>query len=159
PNAGQPILIDGQFQFAANPDYFASYARRLVELGVAVIGGCCGTTPHHIEAVAREVQGLRPRARPAGAAASTASQGPDSAPADGTGNAFAEKIRAGRFMIACEMRPPAGGDAEQALRDALLLKEAGADAIVVAASARPRAQISPVTLAMLVQQRVQIDTV
>jgi methionine synthase / methylenetetrahydrofolate reductase(NADPH) len=159
PNAGQPILIDGRFQYPADADYFASYARRLVEQGVAVIGGCCGTTPHYIEAIAREVTGMAlPPSRRAGARIPETAEA-SVAPAGSNASPFAERIAARRFVIACEVRPPAGGDAEATLADAQRLKEAGAEAIAIAAPSSPRAQLSPITLAVLVQQRVQVDTV
>ena len=61
PNAGPPTLNDGQFQYtSADPGYFARHARRFVELGATLVGGCCGTTPAHIEAVAAMVAGMRP---------------------------------------------------------------------------------------------------
>jgi 5-methyltetrahydrofolate--homocysteine methyltransferase len=50
-NAGLPELIEGQLAYAEDPTFTVQYARALVELGVAVIGGCCGTTPEHIAAL------------------------------------------------------------------------------------------------------------
>src|SRR6266567_4263869 len=47
PNAGLPTRIDNRFFYVATPDYFADYALRFVKAGVQLIGGCCGTTPHH----------------------------------------------------------------------------------------------------------------
>src|SRR5262249_58918859 len=52
PNAGSPIFVDGRFQYTADPAYFARHARRFVELGATLVGGCCGTTPAHLEAAA-----------------------------------------------------------------------------------------------------------
>ncbi|WP_041262513.1 homocysteine S-methyltransferase family protein [Citrifermentans bemidjiense] len=50
-NAGLPILKDGVTIFPATPDEMTSYHDRLIELGVRIIGGCCGTTPAHIAAI------------------------------------------------------------------------------------------------------------
>jgi 5-methyltetrahydrofolate--homocysteine methyltransferase len=50
-NAGLPELRDGRLVYAETPGFYAERARGLVELGVAVIGGCCGTTPAHIAAL------------------------------------------------------------------------------------------------------------
>ena len=52
PNAGMPKIVDGKTVFTVGPDEFASYAARLVEAGASIVGGCCGTTPAHIKAVA-----------------------------------------------------------------------------------------------------------
>src|SRR5437588_583094 len=51
PNAGLPTRIGHRFFYMATPDYFADYALRFARAGVQLIGGCCGTTPHHIAAM------------------------------------------------------------------------------------------------------------
>jgi len=51
PNAGLPRLFEGRTVFDETPEQMASFAHAFVDLGVAVIGGCCGTTPAHISAL------------------------------------------------------------------------------------------------------------
>ncbi|NLV21553.1 MAG: dihydropteroate synthase [Syntrophomonadaceae bacterium] len=63
PNAGLPRLVDGQTVFPDTPEEMAEYALRLKEAGANLIGGCCGTTPVHIQAMARALKGMRPSAR------------------------------------------------------------------------------------------------
>ena len=58
PNAGMPELIDGETVYAMTPVEFAEYGRRLVDAGANLIGGCCGTTKEHIEALSRLVRRL-----------------------------------------------------------------------------------------------------
>lgn len=65
PNAGLPLLVDGQTIFPDTPEEMAEYALRLKEAGANIIGGCCGTTPAHIQAIARALKGLTPSARTA----------------------------------------------------------------------------------------------
>ncbi len=61
PNAGLPVLVDGKASYPLGPRPFAEAMRRFVEeLGVNLVGGCCGTTPEHIAALATLV-GDRPR--------------------------------------------------------------------------------------------------
>ncbi|MDA8429011.1 MAG: homocysteine S-methyltransferase family protein [Geobacteraceae bacterium] len=50
-NAGLPQLIDGKTIFPGTPDEMTAYHERMIDLGVRVIGGCCGTTPAHIRAM------------------------------------------------------------------------------------------------------------
>jgi 5-methyltetrahydrofolate--homocysteine methyltransferase len=50
-NAGLPELRGGQAVYPETPEFMAERVPKLVELGVAVIGGCCGTTPDHIRAM------------------------------------------------------------------------------------------------------------
>jgi 5-methyltetrahydrofolate--homocysteine methyltransferase len=55
PNAGLPRLEDGVTVYDVTPDQMADHARRFVSLGVRVVGGCCGSTPAHIAAIAKAV--------------------------------------------------------------------------------------------------------
>ena len=60
PNAGLPVVVDGQTQFRVPPEDFAAAARKLAEGGAALLGGCCGTTPAHIAALKEAVAGIVP---------------------------------------------------------------------------------------------------
>src|SRR5688572_10127383 len=51
PNAGLPQRIEGQFVYAAGPDYFGRMVADMLGAGAAIAGGCCGTTPEHIAAM------------------------------------------------------------------------------------------------------------
>ncbi len=57
PNAGTPRYKDGSSESSQSPDYFKKCARDLKNLGVNIIGGCCGTTPEHIRKMAEVVKG------------------------------------------------------------------------------------------------------
>ncbi len=64
PNAGLPRVVDGEMVYGLTPDELASHHERFVtELGVSVIGGCCGTTPAHLAAVVERCRGLEPATR------------------------------------------------------------------------------------------------
>jgi 5-methyltetrahydrofolate--homocysteine methyltransferase len=56
PNAGKPELLDGKTVYKVTPDEFASAAQKIYDAGVTIIGGCCGTGPGHIEALARKLR-------------------------------------------------------------------------------------------------------
>jgi 5-methyltetrahydrofolate--homocysteine methyltransferase len=51
-NAGRPELVEGKTVHPETPEQFAKHVGELLKLGVRIIGGCCGTTPAHIAAVA-----------------------------------------------------------------------------------------------------------
>ena len=57
PNAGLPQVIDGKVEYKVTPDEFALAAQKIYEAGVTIIGGCCGTSPEHIEALAKKLRG------------------------------------------------------------------------------------------------------
>jgi 5-methyltetrahydrofolate--homocysteine methyltransferase len=50
-NAGLPEIVDGETVYGETPEFMAEKAKELVDIGVSVIGGCCGTTPEHIRAL------------------------------------------------------------------------------------------------------------
>jgi len=55
PNAGLPKIVDGKSVFLVGPEAFADHVAALVEAGATIVGGCCGTTPDHIRAVAKRL--------------------------------------------------------------------------------------------------------
>ena len=64
PNAGLPSVVDGRTHYDLTPEQLAEYHRRHVaELGVRVVGGCCGTTPEHLRQVVEAVRGVEPARR------------------------------------------------------------------------------------------------
>lgn len=62
-NAGLPELRGTEVIYPEPPDFMAEKALELVELGVSVIGGCCGTTPEHIRALRRMIDGYQHTAK------------------------------------------------------------------------------------------------
>jgi len=60
PNAGLPKLVDGKNVYAVGPEEFANDAVRLAQMGARLLGGCCGTTPEHISALKRLLDGMEP---------------------------------------------------------------------------------------------------
>ncbi|HMK98712.1 MAG TPA: methionine synthase, partial [Acidimicrobiales bacterium] len=64
PNAGLPSVVDGKMHYDLSPQSLAEYLSRFVtELGVTVVGGCCGTTPDHLRAVVEQCRDLEPARR------------------------------------------------------------------------------------------------
>ena len=64
PNAGLPSVVDGKMHYDLTPAELAEHhAAFVTELGVSVIGGCCGTTPEHLRAVVERCRDLQPRRR------------------------------------------------------------------------------------------------
>jgi 5-methyltetrahydrofolate--homocysteine methyltransferase len=56
PNAGKPRMVENEVVYDATPEDMADYARQFVALGVRIVGGCCGSTPQHIAAIAQAVR-------------------------------------------------------------------------------------------------------
>jgi 5-methyltetrahydrofolate--homocysteine methyltransferase len=58
-NAGLPENRDGDLVYPESPDYMAERVGQLMDLGVGIIGGCCGTTPDHIRAIRAAIDARR----------------------------------------------------------------------------------------------------
>jgi methionine synthase / methylenetetrahydrofolate reductase(NADPH) len=158
PNAGLPRRVAGRrFEYNVDGAYFARYARRLVEAGAALVGGCCGTTPAQIQAAAAEISGMSPvrRPRPAAAARNPAPAVPLSSHAGRLG----ERLAAGEFVVAAGLAPPVGGAADEAANQAAMLHERGIDTLFVAARQGPRAQLSSIAVAFQLQQHAHVETI
>ena len=56
-NAGVPVLESGKTVFKETPEDMASRVKELIAAGANIIGGCCGTTPDHIAAMAKAAKG------------------------------------------------------------------------------------------------------
>jgi len=56
PNAGKPDLVEGEAVYSVSPEDFAAAAEKIHAAGVTIIGGCCGTGPEHILAVAKKLK-------------------------------------------------------------------------------------------------------
>ena len=157
PNAGFPALVDGRYLYLSSPTHLAAYARKMVEAGAVVIGGCCGTTPAHISAIRQAIADLRPAPFRAVVPEAPGRAEPFAPPVDQP-TQLAEKL--GRtFVISVEVDPPKGLDATKDLDGARLLKEAGADVIDVGDSPIGRIRMGALAMCYLIQQQVGIETI
>ena len=57
-NAGMPRMVDGKTVYDLGPEEFASYTAEYIDLGVRLIGGCCGTSPDYVKAIGEKLKGI-----------------------------------------------------------------------------------------------------
>lgn len=132
PNAGFPTTVRERKMYLTRPDYMAQYARRLIEAGARIVGGCCGTTPEHIRRIREQVAASRPRAttvRVAREAVVDAGRKPT--PPLAARSAFGRRLAQGDFVTSVQVLPPRGWDTAALVRDCRALGAAGADVIAV----------------------------
>jgi homocysteine S-methyltransferase len=157
PNAGFPESINGRVMYPATPEYFGDYALTVRDLGVALIGGCCGVLPEHIAAMRTALD------RPADHAARITVVGELSQPLLSAINEqptdLARKLAAGQFVVTVEMAPPRGFATEKALAAARLLHDAGVDTVDVSDSPRSRMRMSPWAVCHAIQTQIGMDTI
>jgi homocysteine S-methyltransferase len=160
PNAGYPSVVHGRNVYLSSPDYLREYAAAFVEAGAAIVGGCCGTTPEHIRAMAREVSGRkRARAsRPVSIAVETEVEHLVEPPIETS--RLKRKLAAGDdFIVTAEVEPPKGADCSSAIEGARLLKAGGVDAVNVTDNPMARLRMSSIAVAALIQREVGLDAV
>ncbi|MBH5316768.1 bifunctional homocysteine S-methyltransferase/methylenetetrahydrofolate reductase [Paenibacillus sp. GSMTC-2017] len=166
PNAGIPDYVDGKYAYKAGPDYFAECARRFADRGARIIGGCCGTTPEHVAAMAAALQNYVPKVRPEplGPLKGTTAATPDPSSAKATEvKPLAEELQPNivelvreRHTVIVELDPPRDLDIRKFMEGAAALKKIKADAITMADNSLAVTRMSNIALAALLQERVDI---
>jgi homocysteine S-methyltransferase len=138
----------------------AVFARRFIQAGARVVGGCCGTTPDHLKAMRRAVRALSPPRRASVRVAPSAAV--DDAPPTlplASRSALGRALSEGRVVVSVEMLPPRGIDLEKNLAGARMLKAAGIDAINIPDGPRASARMSPMAMAVRIEREAGIETI
>jgi homocysteine S-methyltransferase len=156
PNAGGPARVAGRLLYPATAEYFGEHAPEFIAAGVAILGGCCGTGPPHIAAMAAALA-----ATPTPSSVTVLEHPEDAAKpaAVPAPTHLARTLAEGRPAIGVEMDPPRGVSAARMLAGAETLKAAGADVINVADSPMARMRMSAWAACSLIQQEAGIETV
>ncbi len=126
PNAGHPRIERGAVTYEFSPEDFGRSALALAEAGVAVIGGCCGTTPDHIRKTAERL-GRRTVVKPPqvetergrAAAAATQTRAGD--------NPIRRLVKSARFIVSVEIRADRMRSLDEIVKGAAAVAAAGAD--------------------------------
>jgi homocysteine S-methyltransferase len=160
PNAGKPRDVEGRNIYLCSPEYMASYARRFILHNVRVVGGCCGTTPDHIRQIKVAVRGVTPTASaPSPGAARRVGPAVSAPPVPREQKSrLARALARGTFVLAVELLPPRGYEAEPAIQRARELKRYGVDLVNVPDGLRAGARLSALSLATLIEQQAGIET-
>lgn len=162
PNAGLPRTVDGRMLYMATPEYFDVFARRMIQAGATMIGGCCGTTPEHVRWMSNSVKMLAgqrvPEASPSVEAVPELSRGLEPLPL-AERSAFAKKIADGKFVVSVEVNPAPGLDPSSALAAARMLIDAGVDIVNVADGPRAMARMSNLAFCALLRETHGIEPI
>lgn len=163
PNAGMPRQVDGRIFYENDPDYFARFARRFLQVGGQVIGGCCGTTPEHIRAITRAARAGRQHLQHAGAhphqitaKPKQQSQGVEPVPLKRR-SAFGSALASGRTVVSVELVPPRSTDTSKLIKAARELHVAGVDAVNLPDGPRASARLSNMATATILLNETRIE--
>lgn len=167
PNASLPAYQDGQFVYQCDPDYFAQQAEALVKQGVRLIGGCCGTTPEHIQAMAARLEKVEPvtEKRPPLSPVRIVQPKGEEVLAPGRSGAPSlnltkrlplHQVVKQRRSVIVELDPPKHLDIDPFLKGIEALDQTGIDAITMADNSLATPRISNMAMAVLVQKRTNL---
>jgi methionine synthase / methylenetetrahydrofolate reductase(NADPH) len=157
PNAGLPRVVGGRYVYLTSPKYFAEYALKFVAAGVSIVGGCCGTTPDHIRAVAEAVRGRKKIPSQAFLIRDVEEETqPETAESKHVCSNFSEDLGK-RFLVSVEIDPPRSINPEPCIRSAQMLKAGGVDLINVADSPLARSRLSALAMSHLIRRDAGID--
>jgi len=162
PNAGLPRTVDGRLLYMATPEYFDVFARRTIQIGATMVGGCCGTTPEHVRWMAKSGRMLGDTRAEIGRTRAVTTTEPvtvlEPTPL-AEKSPFAAKIAAGKFVVSVEVNPAPGLDPSKALAGAKMLLDRGVDIVNVADAPRAMARMSNIAFCSLLMERYGIQPI
>lgn len=160
PNAGVPKQVGGRYIYLSTPEYFGSFTKKFITLGLNLIGGCCGTTPTHMRRARDAVVATGHSSRTQSKIESVAKEAPqvDITPVEKKSRLSA-KIHSGKFAVSVEIDPPKGTAFAKALEASRQCYEAGVDCINIADGPRASARMSPMSMAVILEREVGIETI
>ena len=158
PNAGMPQSIGGRSLYLCSPEYMADYARRFIQTGARIVGGCCGTTPQHIKAIKEAVKSLGPQAARVMLETAVPLSEPLKPIPIEQRSRLAGKLVRGEFPVVVEIVPPKGCDPTREVEGAQYLKSHGIDAVNIPDGSGSTARMSAQTLAVIIQQQTGLES-
>lgn len=161
PNAGLPQNISGRNIYMTSPEYMAEYAKRFIQTGAAIVGGCCGTNPSHIRAMRKAVQALQPAKKMDVKIADLQVEKPPEIKIyeKNEKSRLSNKLLKKEFVKLVELVSPKGVSPSKEIDKARKLYHAGIDAINIPDGPRASARMSALALAAIIQKEVGIETV
>ncbi len=158
PNAGVPVNVDGRNIYQTTPAYMAKYAKRLIQSGVRIVGGCCGTTPAHIKEIRDEIRALSPQMPRERITLVVPDHGLPPVALEKKSR-WGAKLARGEWLTCVELVPPKGIDVEKILESAKVLRDKGIDAINVPDSPRAQVKMGAVSASIVLQQRAGVEAI
>ena len=171
PNAGIPRNINGRYFYMTSPDYMAKYAKRFIEAGAYGVGGCCGTGPDHIRAIAQSVKmmaakGIGNFERTNPFIEINGRELTDLEKVDGHAIArrplaerkksrIGEKLASGKKVISIELTSPRGTELGKFLIAVEKVRAAGIDFVNVPDGARASTRVSSLHIAAFVNSQFE----
>src|SRR5919109_1832479 len=157
PNMGLASLAGSRVVFPhATPEYFSDFAAHARDLGAKIIGGCCGTTPIEIGAIAAAVKEERTASSPLVIQEREVTLSVVEQPEE---TRLAEMFREDRWVTSVQLDPPLGGNHRGMLEIAAALEDGGASFVDINDNATARAGMSALMLSTAIQRATALETI
>jgi len=151
PNAGYPEQMQNRMVFMDNAKYFGENMRRIADLGVTLLGGCCGTTPEYIGILVRDIDVRRISSMQRNDIEEPSEQAQTT-----NSNYFYELLKTGKKVIAVELDPPYDAEIDTIMERAHILKQNNVDIITFADSPMGRSRVDSVLMSIKIADEVGI---
>ncbi|HXK58821.1 MAG TPA: bifunctional homocysteine S-methyltransferase/methylenetetrahydrofolate reductase [Acidobacteriota bacterium] len=153
PNAGVPSRRGGRFIYPdSSPEYFAAFALEAIRLGANIVGGCCGTRPEHIRAMADAIRSSKPMQREQVIASAPSFAVRPEAPTTRP-SALAEKFEQRKFVVSVQIDPPKGPETSRLMDAVQMFKESGVvDAVDVNSNPMARLHMDSLWMSAQIEQ-------
>ncbi len=158
PNAGNPRVYEGRVLYMSTPEYHAEFARRFITAGANIVGGCCGTTPEHIKAIAASVRAMQPRKTASSVVFKSAEEITVQPLPRQEKSALAARLGK-KFVVSVEVLSPRGIDVQSVLSGVRKLVGFGIDAVNIPDGPRASSRMSPMAMAQLIERSSPVETI
>ena len=158
PNVGLASILGGRVGYPhSSAEYFSEFAAQAVSLGAAIVGGCCGTTPTHIEAIRAALDSGRAPT----VAFEAAERELPTAPVDPAAQTeLARALGEGTWVVSVELDPPKGGTLDALIATAQRLRESGLVGFVdVNDNPMARARMNALMASVAIEREAGIETI
>ncbi len=160
PNAGHPQKRDGRMIYLSTPEYFTSYCKNYINMGVMGVGGCCGTNPEHIKEMARTIKALTGVKKHVEISKIEVQNTNITVTPTIEKSNFAKKLFSKtEKAISIEITPPRSVDLTPMLEKVQKCKDVGVDAINIPDGPRASARISPMVAGVMIEQKIGMEVI
>ncbi len=161
PNVGLPQRVGDRVIYpASSTEYFAAFAREALRLGARLIGGCCGTTPRHIQAIAQEVHSDAPQVESPFSVIELVEE--ETAPVEAANDVsrLARKLQAREFVLSLQVDPPKGIVTDRIVEAARRARNReDVDTIDINSGSLGRPQLDSLWMAQRIERETGMETI
>lgn len=159
PNAGYPEQFNNRMVFMDNANYFSENVKKIAQLGVRILGACCGTTPNYVKQVKEKIKtdDIVNSLPPIYVNDLSVDEVDDYKETEVVRNGFLQKLSSGKKVVAVELDPPYDADDMNFLACGKKLSALNVDMITLADSPRGRSRIDSISMSIKLSKVCHVD--